>query len=130
MQGRLKTHIAVVGLGAMVLSGPVWATADENRGAGSHHQMRGEGADKDMKSRREQVRGRMEEQQRKLDELAAGMNRAAGQEKVDAMAALLNEMVAQRRAMRDRIADRMSKQKESGGDYGPEEKPDGSGKSR
>jgi len=36
----------------------------------------------------------------KLDELVAAMNAATGQQKVDAMAAVLNELVAQRKAMR------------------------------
>jgi hypothetical protein len=48
-----------------------------------------------MQARMEQMR----ENQRKLDELVEKMNAATGQAKVDAIAAVVNELVAQRRAM-------------------------------
>jgi hypothetical protein len=41
----------------------------------------------------------MRENQRKLDELVEKMNAATGQAKVDAIAAVVTELVAQRRAM-------------------------------
>ncbi len=41
----------------------------------------------------------MRENQRKLDELVARMNAATGEVKVDAIAAVLNELVAQRKEM-------------------------------
>ena len=41
----------------------------------------------------------MRENQRKLDELVAKMNAATGEAKVDAIAAVVTELVAQRKAM-------------------------------
>jgi phage shock protein A len=117
-------------LGLVLFSAQV-AVSDTGHGTESKSHMRGEGASsEDMKSRREKMQTRMEEQQSKLDELAARMNQATGQEKVDAMSALLNELVGQRKALRDRIADRMSQSKEDGrydGDEGASKTP---GKSR
>src|SRR5262245_48766800 len=48
-----------------------------------------------MQARIEQMR----ESQKKLDELVAKMNAATGETKVDAIAAVVTELVAQRRAM-------------------------------
>ena len=48
-----------------------------------------------MNPRMEQMR----ENQRKLDELVAKMNAAKGEAKVDAIAAVVTELVAQRKAM-------------------------------
>lgn len=45
----------------------------------------------------------MRENDKKLDELAAAMNSAKGEAKVDAIAALLNEMLAQRKALRQQM---------------------------
>jgi hypothetical protein len=101
----------VMGLGIMLHSAPLLA-AEEGRDQESKPHAQGEklsGAD--LQSRRAQVRARMDERQSKLDELAARMNQATGQEKVNAMAALLNEIVGQQKALRDRIADRMSSHK-------------------
>ena len=52
-----------------------------------------------MQARMEQMREQMRENQRKLDDLVAKMNAATGQAKVDAIAAVVTELVAQRRAM-------------------------------
>jgi hypothetical protein len=45
----------------------------------------------------------MRENDKKLDELAATMNAAKGDAKVDAIAALLNELLAQRKALRQQM---------------------------
>jgi hypothetical protein len=50
---------------------------------------------------REQMMADMKAADQRLDSLVAKMNAASGQEKVDAMAAVVTEMVAQRTAMRD-----------------------------
>ena len=53
-----------------------------------------------MHPRMEQMR----ENQKKLDDLVAKMNAAKGEAKVDAIAAVLNELVAQRKEMRKQMA--------------------------
>jgi hypothetical protein len=46
---------------------------------------------------------RMEESDRRLDELVSTMNSATGQAKVDAIAAVVNELVTQHRQMHQRM---------------------------
>jgi len=53
-----------------------------------------------QKQMRQDMMKKMEADDAKLEELVAAMNAAQGQAKVDAIAAVLNEMVSQRRAMR------------------------------
>jgi hypothetical protein len=52
-----------------------------------------------VRPRIEQMREQMRESQRKLDELVAKMNAATGEARVDAIAAVVTELVTQRRAM-------------------------------
>lgn len=59
----------------------------------------------------------------KIESLAAQMNAAKGQAKVDAMAALLNEMVAQRRTMRAHMEKRQSMRGDRKGTGGGPPKP-------
>jgi hypothetical protein len=46
---------------------------------------------------------KMAEMDKRMDDLAAKMNSAKGDEKVDAMAAVLNEMLARHKAMREKM---------------------------
>lgn len=120
MHSLALNGVVVIGLGLMLVSAP-FAAMEEGRGSeGKQHLQGEESSGGDMKSRRAQIRARMEERQSKLDDLAARMNQASGPEKIEAMAALLNEMVDQRKALRDRIADRMTSQKGEGGYEGGE----------
>jgi len=57
-----------------------------------------------MMAEREQMMTGMKAADQRLDDLVAKMNAASGMEKTDAAAAVVNEMVAQRRAMRDGMA--------------------------
>jgi hypothetical protein len=59
---------------------------------------------KAMMAEREQMTTGMKAADQRLDDLVAKMNAASGMEKTDAAAAVVNEMVAQRRAMRDGMA--------------------------
>ena len=54
-----------------------------------------------MMADQEKMTAEMKAADQRLDDLVAKMNAAAGTEKADATAAVVNEMVAQRRAMRD-----------------------------
>ncbi len=63
---------------------------------------------------REPLHGEMREKMRahdaRLDELVDAMNAAKGEAKIDAMAAVLNELVAQRRTRRDHMEERWKRQ--------------------
>jgi hypothetical protein len=52
-----------------------------------------------MQQQRRAFMEQMQERNRKLDDLVAKMNAAKGQAKVDAIAAVINEMMEQRKAM-------------------------------
>jgi len=54
----------------------------------------------EKKARYEEMRTRMEERDKRLDELVATMNGAKGDAKIDAVAAVVAEMIAQRKEMR------------------------------
>ena len=73
---------------AIACAGAAGARAQEPKGPG-----------RPMQARMEQMREQMRENQRKLDDLVAKMNAATGQAKVDAIAAVVTELVNQRRAM-------------------------------
>lgn len=53
----------------------------------------------EMMAKHEQVMTKMKEMDAKLDQLIADMNSAKGNQKVDAMAAVITEMAGQRKAM-------------------------------
>jgi acyl-CoA reductase-like NAD-dependent aldehyde dehydrogenase len=52
-----------------------------------------------MQQQRRAFMEQMQERNRKLDDLVAKMNAAKGEKKVDAIAAVINEMMEQRKAM-------------------------------
>ena len=56
------------------------------------------------------MRARMQAHDAQLDELVAAMNAAEGETKVDAVAAVVNELVAQRRTRRDHLEERWKMQ--------------------
>lgn len=56
------------------------------------------------------MRARMHAHDLRLDELVAAMNAAEGEAKIDAVAAVVNELVAQRRTRREHLEERWKKQ--------------------
>ena len=56
---------------------------------------------KEWQARHEKMMEEMKAMDARLDEKVAAMNAAKGDQKVEAMAAVINELVAQRKAMRD-----------------------------
>lgn len=60
---------------------------------------------KAMMAQHEKMMAEMKAADQRLDDLVAKMNAASGQAKVDATAATVTEIVAQRRTMRDRMMD-------------------------
>ena len=90
-----------------------WAEAPE----GDLESMRGQGR---MKHGPHQplhpgMRAQMQEHDARVDELVAVMNDAKGEAKIDAIAAVVNELVAQRRTRRNHLDDRWKKQQREGG---------------
>ena len=94
-----------------VLLGAPLANAQMTETEGFHqmkHEMmqgqQGQGMDmpakcKAMMEKKQQMMQKCKAMDAKLDELVAAMNAAKGQQKIDAMAALLNELVQQRKSM-------------------------------
>jgi chaperone required for assembly of F1-ATPase len=73
------------------------------KGAGRMHH--GQGGDMHA-----QMREQMQQHDARLDELVAAMNAAEGDAKVDAIAAVVNELVSQRRTRRAHMEQRWHKQ--------------------
>ncbi|MCE5242396.1 MAG: hypothetical protein ABFD98_08565 [Syntrophobacteraceae bacterium] len=82
-------------------SGPVAPGASQ----GAHKHSSGSSADmmgcKDMKALHEQMSSHMEDMDKRLDEKVSAMNAASGDQKLAAMAAVLNELATQRKEMRE-----------------------------
>ena len=80
---------------ALALAAPAWAEDPAPKGAAPapppHMQQ--------MPQQRRARMAQMQERNKRLDDLVAKMNAAKGEAKVDAIAAVLAEMVEQRRAM-------------------------------
>ena len=58
---------------------------------------------KAMMAQRENMMAELKKADERLDSLVAKMNAASGQEKTDAIAAVVSEMVSQRKSMRERM---------------------------
>ena len=78
-------------------------------------QQPGPQSDTSRAMRREMMMQRVQAADARLDKLVSEMNRASGAKKVEAMAAVINEMVAQRKQMRAHMREMM----ESHGRHGP-----------
>ena len=68
---------------------------------------------------REQMLRRQQEDTARLEELVARMNAAKGEARVDAIAAVINEMLAQRRAMVAHMREMMGPREEGGAPPAP-----------
>ncbi len=112
--------LAALSLALTVAAVPALAQTTKEMPAGhGHGMMHGQTAQEDsgdssprcdmMKKKQEKMMAKCKAMDSKLDELAAAMNSATGQEKIEAMAALLNELVAQRKAMHSMMHTMMGK---------------------
>lgn len=93
--------ILMTALGAFLLTGLLAAQAPSPEGM---PETEGEGQGmmaecKAMMAKHDEMMAKMNEMDQKLDRLVADMNAAAGGKKVDAAAAAVTELVAQRKAM-------------------------------
>ena len=90
MMSRLIGGLVTLALTSSILAAqqPGAATPDRQSGMASGNQM---------------SMMMMDSLNHRLDSLVARMNRASGNQKVQAMAAVINELVAQRKAMQDRM---------------------------
>ena len=66
------------------------------------------------------MRAQMQAHDARLEELVAAMNSAEEEKKVDAIAAVVNELVAQRRTRREHIEERWKKREGKPGEKGAE----------
>jgi hypothetical protein len=92
------------GFAALMFSFMLWALpaglrAQERPPMGEH--------DPEMMARHQAMMAEHEQMMARVDSLAAAMNEAGGEARVDAMTALLNELVAQHRAMHDHMREMM-----------------------
>lgn len=91
-----------------------WAEAPED----DAESMRGKGQ---MKHGQHQplhpgMRAQMQAHDAQIDKLVAAMNDAKGEAKIDAIAAVVNELVAQRRTRRNHLEERWQKQQRKRGE--------------
>lgn len=91
-------------LGAMSLAiglllVPASLQAQERPAMGEH--------DPEMMARHQAMMAQHEQTMARMDSLAAAMNESSGDDKVDAMGALLNELVAQHRTMHEHMREAM-----------------------
>ena len=112
---RIGWGMAVLASG--VAATLVWAEAPAKepgpaRGQAPMHQGQSEPLHPDM-------RQRMQAHDARLDELVAAMNAASGEAKVDAIAAVVNELVEQRRTRRGHIEERWKRQQGGKGRTSP-----------
>ena len=66
----------------------------------------GEGGHEQMQAHCEQMMGEMKAMDARLTEKVAAMNAAAGNDKIEAMAAVINELAAQRKTMQEHMMSR------------------------
>ena len=66
----------------------------------------GKGGHEQMQAHCEQMMGEMKAMDARLTEKVAAMNAAAGNDKIDAMAAVINELAAQRKTMQEHMMSR------------------------
>ena len=106
-------------IASCLVSTPIWADsheveADAKRG---HHHKQGEGHRLHAR-----MRAQMQEHDARLEELVSAMNSAQGEAKIEAIAAVVNELVAQRRTRRAHMderwksRDKKSEKEEEGAD--------------
>ena len=91
-----STVIAVIGVGLFGL--PVFAQGQEKENKGEWRGHRGM-----MQEMHQKMEAEMKANDAELDKLVSEMNAATGQKKVDAMAAVLNKLVEQRKAMEQQM---------------------------
>jgi hypothetical protein len=100
-------------IASCLFSMPVWADSHE----GEVDSKRGEG-----QRLHARMRAQMQEHDARLEELVSAMNSAQGEAKIEAIAAVVNELVAQRRTRRAHMderwksRDKKSEKEEEGAD--------------
>lgn len=82
-----------------LLAAPPWLRAQERPGMAERRQ--------EMMEQHQEMMAQHEQMMARMESLAAAMNESTGEDKVDAMAALLNELVAQHRTMHEHMREAM-----------------------
>jgi hypothetical protein len=104
----MRTQLAVA-TAVLVVMTPVWGAMSQERDAITIARQESPGTSQpqpgmqDMMKMHEQMMAEMKANRTTLDALAKEMNAASGGAKVDAIAAVVNELVRQQNAMHDRM---------------------------
>ncbi len=101
MAGR--TNLGTMALAAIVFTAVAAGTVGAQDPTPSRQPPAGRGRAGSMMSGRQTMQAEMEAQARRLDALVAAMNAAGSAEKADRVAAVVNELVAQHKAMHTRM---------------------------
>lgn len=118
---RLNHHLGpgAVGLLLASLLVPAGLHAQERPAMGEH--------DPEMMARHQAMMAEHEQTMARMDSLTATMNETTGDARVEAMAALLNELVAQHRAMHEHMREMMMHRMGEGHGMKMKETPPGEG---
>jgi len=98
-----KVGWALALIATCLVSMPVWAESHEGE-AGSRRGPHGKSGEGHRMHAR--MRAQMQEHDARLEELVSAMNSAEGEAKIEAIAAVVNELVAQRRTRRAHMDER------------------------
>lgn len=97
-----RTHAGALVLALIVFTAPA-ATTLAQEPAPTRQPPAGRGGMAPMMAGRQMMQAQMQAQAKKLDALVAAMNAAVGGEKIDRIATVVNELVAQHKAMHARM---------------------------
>lgn len=108
MRSMRRMGYGVVIIASLATASLTWAEPPKDGSGPMRRQMR------QHQGARQPLHGEMREKMRahdiRLDELVAAMNAAKGEAKVDAIAAVVNELVELRRTRRDHMEERWQRQ--------------------
>ncbi len=123
IRGAFATLLATVAVPVMLVAQAPATTAHQHEHAATQgHAATGDQSDQ-MKQMHQTMMSEMEAMDQKLDGLVAQMNAAQGQAKVDAIAAVINEMNNDRKQMMEHMASMMGRGGMMGGMMGAEGQP-------
>ncbi len=119
VRGVFATLLATVAVPVMILAQAPATTGHQHEHAATQAPAPAQGENQQqMKQMHQKMMAEMAAMDQKLDSLVAQMNSAQGPAKVDAMAAIINEMLAERKQMREHMASMMGQGGMMGGMMG------------
>ncbi len=107
VRGLMIALLTTVGIPVMVLAQAPATTGHQHEQAATQAQTPAQGQNQMMQQMHQKMMAEMAAMDQKLDTLISQMNAAQGQAKVDAMAAVITEMVNQRKQMEQHMSSMM-----------------------